>query len=86
MTEYPYKTSLLMLSCDESQMVNPNLISFEHSEDFVLLYTQGSNEFTPFGYVGVIQPFTPQVWVQIPLKLKTSIVKLTPLFNLKHGT
>ena len=58
MTEFAYKTSLLMLSYDESQMVNPNLISFEHSEDFVLLYIQGSNEFTPFGFVGVIQPFT----------------------------
>ena len=74
MTEFAYKTSLLMLSYDESQMVNPNLISFEHSEDFVLLYIQGSNEFTPFGFVGVIQPFTPQVWVQIPLKLRRALL------------
>ena len=74
MTEYPYKTSLLMLSCDESQMVNPNLISFEHSEAFILLYIKGSNEFTHFGVVGVIQAFTPQVWVQMPLKLKRGLL------------
>ena len=55
-------------------MVNPNLISFEHFEDFVLLYIQGSNEFTPFGFVRVIQPFTPQVWVQIPLKLRRALL------------
>ena len=70
MTEYPYKTSLLMLSCDESQMVNPNFISFEHSEDFILLYIKGSH----FGVVGVIQAFTPQVWVQMPLKLKRGLL------------
>ena len=71
--------------------MNRNFISFEafeHSEDFVLLYTQGPNEFTPnpFVIVGFYSAIEFTGMGSDTFKVKTSIVKLTPLCKLKHGT
>ena len=81
MTEFAYKPSLLMLSCNESQMINPNLISFDHgvhAEDFVWLYIQGSNVFTPFWFCWCYSTIHSTGMSSNAFKVKTGIVKLTP--------